>query len=149
MKRKAINVLVLPYFINDENDIEYAIFKRSDLNCWQGIAGGVEEEESILEAAKRESFEEAKINGDFIKLDTKSSIPIKCFEGDFDDNLYIVTEYSFGLKVENKEISLSSEHKEYNWLSYYEAMKLLKFDSNRTALWELNERLLKNKEKKK
>lgn len=36
---------------------------------------------------------------------------------------------------------LSSEHKEYRWVEYDEAMRLLKYDSNKTALWELNERL--------
>ena len=36
---------------------------------------------------------------------------------------------------------LSSEHKEYRWVKYDEAMRLLKYDSNKTALWELNERL--------
>ncbi len=146
MSRKAINVLIFPYFINDEYRIEYAIFKRTDMNCWQGIAGGVEEGESILEAAKRESLEEAKINGDFIELDSKASIPRKWFEGDWDDNLYVITEYSFGLQVSKKKLLLSSEHKEYNWFSYDEAMKLLKFDSNKNALWELNERLIRSKE---
>ena len=31
------------------------------------------------------------------------------------------------------------------WLSYDEAIKKLKWDSNKNALWELNYRLLNNK----
>ena len=40
-----------------------------------------------------------------------------------------------------QEIKLSDEHPEYRWLKYDEAHKMLKWDSDRTALWELNERL--------
>jgi dATP pyrophosphohydrolase len=35
----------------------------------------------------------------------------------------------------------SREHTSYRWLSYDEAARLLRWDSNKTALWELNERL--------
>ena len=36
---------------------------------------------------------------------------------------------------------LSHEHAEYRWLPYEDAERLLRFDSNRTALWELNLRI--------
>ena len=36
---------------------------------------------------------------------------------------------------------LSSEHSEYRWCDAIEAQKLLKYDSNRVALWEQCERL--------
>ncbi|HFJ9286950.1 TPA: NUDIX pyrophosphatase, partial [Bacillus toyonensis] len=35
------------------------------------------------------------------------------------------------------------EHFNYKWLCFEEAVTLLKWDSNKTALWELNKRLLK------
>jgi len=38
-------------------------------------------------------------------------------------------------------IAISPEHTSYRWLSYDEAARLLRWDSNKTALWELNERL--------
>jgi broad specificity phosphatase PhoE len=38
-------------------------------------------------------------------------------------------------------ITLSREHTDYRWVAYAEAARLLRWDSNRTALWELNERL--------
>ncbi|MGG1610308.1 NUDIX pyrophosphatase, partial [Bacillus wiedmannii] len=34
-------------------------------------------------------------------------------------------------------------HFKYKWLCFEEAVMLLKWDSNKTALWELNNRLLK------
>lgn len=45
-------------------------------------------------------------------------------------------------KIPTKDISLSKEHFNYKWLCFEEAVTLLKWDSNKTALWELNKRLL-------
>ncbi len=57
-------------------------------------------------------------------------------------DLYVVTEHAFGVCLDNgPTITLSSEHADYRWMSYEEAVKLFRWDSNRTALWELNERL--------
>lgn len=33
------------------------------------------------------------------------------------------------------------EHTEYKWLTYAEAQAVLQYDSNKTALWELNRRI--------
>lgn len=38
----------------------------------------------------------------------------------------------------------TGENKLYKWVSFDEAYEKLKFDSNKTALWELNQRLLKS-----
>jgi len=35
-----------------------------------------------------------------------------------------------------------NEHSEFKWLNYHEAIELLKWDSNKVALWELYKRLL-------
>ena len=53
------------------------------------------------------------------------------------------------MKLKKYDIKLSNEHKEYKWVEYNEAMEKLRYDSNKTALWELNERLIKNKNGKK
>ena len=44
--------------------------------------------------------------------------------------------------TENNDIKLSSEHKQYEWFTFDEAYEKLQFDSNKTSLWELNQRLL-------
>ncbi len=75
--RQPYEVLVFPF---KKEEGRY-IFHRRRLKVWQGIAGGGEEGETILETAKREANEEA--------------------------------------------------------------IEYLKWDSNRKALWELNERLSK------
>ncbi|AMO33781.1 NUDIX pyrophosphatase [Lysinibacillus sphaericus] len=143
--RAPYQVLVFPYTITD-NSVEYAIFKRSDYGYWQGLAGGGEEGETPIESAKREAFEEAGITRDhpYIELDSMSSLPVEDVVGNFlwGEDVYVLKEFSFGVKVPTKDISLSKEHLHYKWLCFEEAVTLLKWDSNKTALWELNKRLL-------
>lgn len=148
MARAKYQVLVIPYYI-DNGNAEYCIFRRSDMNIWQFIAGGGEDfDESVLLSAKREANEEANIdfNNEYIRLDTVSSIPASCFRDAreiWGDDCYVVPEYCFGVRVDGKEILLSEEHAEYRWCSYEDAVKHLKYDSNRTALWELDCRIKK------
>ncbi|PFB85089.1 NUDIX pyrophosphatase [Bacillus anthracis] len=144
--RAPYQALIFPYIIT-EDTIQYAIFNRSDYGYWQGIAGGGEDGETPIESAKREAFEEAGILREFpyIELDSVSSLPVEDVVGEFlwGDDVYVIKEFSFGVQVSTKNISLSKEHSNYKWLCFEEAVTLLKWDSNKTALWELNKRLLK------
>ena len=45
------------------------------------------------------------------------------------------------MRVESTVLQLSHEHTEYNWLNYAEAHTRLQYDSNKTALWEVNQRI--------
>jgi dATP pyrophosphohydrolase len=79
-----------------------------------------------------------------VSLDAVASVPAIHFEGRelWGPDVYVVTEHAFGVWVpDGLTLTLSHEHSEYRWLPYGEAAKLLKWDSNRAALWELNERL--------
>ncbi|MBJ8108284.1 MULTISPECIES: NUDIX hydrolase [Bacillus cereus group] len=144
--RAPYQVLIFPYIII-EDSIQYAIFNRSDYGYWQGIAGGGEDGETPIESAKRESFEEAGILKEYpyIQLESVSSLPVEDIVGGFlwGEDVYVIKEFSFGVKVSTKNISLSKEHSNYKWLCFEEAVMLLKWDSNKTALWELNKRLSK------
>lgn len=144
--RQPFNILVFPFFIEKDKSVKYALFKRCDVDVWQGIAGGVENNEKMIEAAIRESFEEARIPNDseFISLDSTSSIPATVFNChlSWGEDVYVVKEVSFGVRLNKKELEISAEHKSYKWVSYEDAIELLKWDSNKVALWELNQRLL-------
>jgi len=149
--RKPKQVLVFLYRKNEDENYEYCIFYRKRLKFWQGVSGGVENDESLIETVKREVFEEIGIKvNDVFQLSTVSSIPVIDITGDFswENDVYVVFEYSFGVPLKNYDIHLSSEHKEYKWCLFDEAYEKLKFDSNKTALWELNQRLLNNDMKK-
>ena len=146
MARAPFQVLVLPYRIVENGEFEYCIFKRSDDNYWQGIAGGGEEGESPLDAAKREANEEANVpfTAKYSELDTKASIPVYHFAArdSWPKDLYIVNGYSFAVEYTGFDILLSSEHVEFKWVSFEEADSLLYWENNKTALWELHQRLL-------
>jgi dATP pyrophosphohydrolase len=147
MARSPLQILVLP-FRKLQGKIEFAVFKRSEEGFWQGIAGGCEDNERPIEAAKREVFEEARIptHSKFYSLQYKSNVPVNAFAASkyWPKNLYVIPEHYFAVECNNIEIVLSHEHSEYKWASYDEARRLLKWDSNKNALWELNERLLNN-----
>lgn len=145
MNRAPFQVLIIPFRMIKYNYIEYAIFKRQDSKIWQWIAGGGEINETPINAAKRESYEEAKISkrSKYINLDTISSIPKNIFkENKTWKSIYVIPEYSFAVEC-NGEIIISNEHKKYKWTNYENAYKILKYDSNRTALWELNQKIIK------
>lgn len=144
--RAPFQVLVIPYKIIN-NQILYGIFLRSDMKVWQTISGGGEDDESPIEAAKREANEEAGIdyNANYIKLDCTCTIPVEFITGKFTwgKDVYVLNEYTFGVDVTDKNIVLSDEHDDVKWLTYDEAKKVLEWDSNKSALWELNKRLLR------
>ena len=145
MARAPFQVLVYPYRRLKEGQIEYALLKRADEGWWQGIAGGGEDEEKPLEAARRETFEEAGIppTAEFMQLDSMESIRVSGFRDShlWGENVYVIPQYSFGVAAQDLEIIISREHTEYRWYPYAEADELIKYDGCKTALWELNKRL--------
>ncbi len=143
--RAPFQVLVFPYQILNEQP-RYLIGKRSDNGVWQAISGGGEDSESILEAAKRELEEETSLIGcDWQQLDSMCMLPKVYYSGheNWTNHQFVVPEYSFSVRV-STEPQLSNEHTKFRWCGFQEASELLKYDSNRIALWELNQRLNSN-----
>ncbi len=145
MARAPFQVLVFPFRKNQSGQFEFALLKRAVERFWQGVSGGGEGEEVPLEAAIRETFEETGIqtSKDFIRLDTIEPVPVTEFKisAIWGEDVYVIPQYCFGVKVVDEKINLSHEHSEYHWFSYEQAYELLKFDGNKTALWELQQRL--------
>ena len=142
--RAPFQILVLPYR-RTPGGLEYAILRRRDAGYWQFVAGGGEDAETPLEAARRETEEEIGIARDsrYTLLDSRNTVPKDNFAAasSWDPDLYVIPEYCFAVDAESKEIALSSEHTGYQWVDYNTARGKLQWDSNRNALWELNERL--------
>jgi dATP pyrophosphohydrolase len=142
--RAPFQILVIP-FRHTARQEEFAVLKRSDAGCWQFVAGGGEGEESPAQAAARETQEEIgiKADGSLMALDSKATVPKTCFAAaaSWPPDIYVVTEHCFAVDVGDRVLALSGEHAESQWLPYEAAIALLKWDSNRNALWELNERL--------
>ena len=143
--RAPFQVLVLP-FRRISNTVQYAIFSRSDDEAWQGIAGGGDDGESPMQAARRELMEESALPDllplsplDCLAMVSRSHFPAHVH---WSSDIFVIPEFAFGVDAGDREIKTSNEHKCYIWTDFDSAFKLLKWDSNRTALWELNERIL-------
>jgi dATP pyrophosphohydrolase len=146
MARAPFQVLVFPYRKIAGGKFEYAVFRRSDTDLWQGIAGGGEDYETPLHAAVRETSEEAGLvfpPTAFLKLQSVCSVPVIYFPHGklWGRDTFVIPEHSFGVDATGKTILLSQEHREYQWVSPHTARAMLQFDSNKSAIWELNQRL--------
>ena len=142
--RAPFQILVIPYRFLEDAPF-FCIFHRADADWWQFIAGGGEDNEMPFEAALRETFEESGVNArNLNKLTFMTYVPADCISEKhrklWPANTYVLPEYYFAFECKD-EITLSYEHTEYVWLPYDEAYTKLKWDSNRTALYELKCRL--------
>ncbi len=142
--RAPFQILAIPYR-REEAGLYYCVFHRADVDQWQFISGGGEDAETPEEAARREIFEESgEAGAELLRLRSMCFIPTDIFSRRYLENwpsdTYVVPEYSFGFECPGG-ILLSHEHLECAWLGYGEAKARLKWDSNRTALYELDCRL--------
>ena len=145
MARAPFNVLAFPYRKAKDGEFEYALLKRAEGGFWQGVSGGGEDDETPLAAARRETWEETGISRDssFLRLDTVISVPVTAYRDShlWGEDVYVIPQHCFGVLVEDSGLALSHEHTAYRWLKYEEAHRILKYDGNKTALWELDRRL--------
>lgn len=140
--RAPFQVIVFPYRIANES-LEVLIGKRSDGDYWQAISGGGENSESPQEAAIRELHEETGLHGsEWVKLDSMCTLPRVHYSGNenWDENVYVIPEYAFMAYADDTP-KISHEHSKLEWHSFSSANTLLKYDSNRNALWELRQRV--------
>lgn len=139
--RAPFQILSIPYRIIDDC-LYYCVFHRADCDTWQFIAGGGEEHETPIQAAKREVFEEGGVQSDkWLELKSLSYVPVTIISEKhrqhWSKDTYVIPEYTFGFECP-EDIKLSHEHTNCVWLTYDEANQKLEWDSNRTALYELN-----------
>ncbi|GAA3834264.1 NUDIX pyrophosphatase [Streptomyces coacervatus] len=145
MPRAPFQVLVVP-FRRVGDQVEFAVLRRENMNVWQAVAGGGEAGESPEEAAAREAREELGLDRPvpLYPLQITASIPAQFFaeRDSWPPGTYVVREHSFAIDLTDVKIKISPEHTAVKWLDYQAAHAMLRFDSNRTALGELHERLL-------
>ena len=149
MPRTPYQILVIPYVVSNDGTLFYAVLRREQVTggYWQFVAGGGEDNEQPIEAARRESFEEIGSNKDapLVKLESMVMIPVVNIDGfKWGDNVLVIPEICFAIELPSKDITLSDEHTEFKWLPYDKAHAILHWDSNKNALWELNHRITHN-----
>jgi len=141
--RAPFQILAIPYRRKDE--YRFCVFHRSDIDQWQFVAGGGEDAETPLQAAIREIKEETGITAQSVlPLTSIAYVPANVIaekhRRHWPRDTFVIPEYAFAFLCD-ADIRLSQEHTGYEWLPYGEAMERLTWDSNRTALYELNCRL--------
>ena len=143
--RAPFQILVLPF--RREGGLQFAVFQRADDGSWQGIAGGGEDDESAVEAARREAEEEAGIprTAALHRLAATSTVPVTCFaehvRSHWPRDLAVLPEHAFAVDSTGIDIVVSTEHTAFEWADVDRANALLRWDSNKDALWELHRRL--------
>ena len=142
--RAPFQILALPYKMVD-GEPRFCVFHRADHDQWQFISGGGEDAETPYEAAIREIWEESGIRVDsLLQLSSLAYIPTFIFSEKYRKNwpadTYVIPEYAFAFQWDG-EIQLSLEHTDFRWLPYEHARETLRWDSNRTALYELYMRI--------
>ena len=142
--RAPFQILAVPHrFIKGE--LCFCVFRRADSDVWQFIAGGGENNEKPIQAAQREIKEETGVTAEKLtELKSVAFVPAEIvtetMRAHWDKNIFVIPEYSFAFEC-SADPTISREHCEYQWLTYDEARKLLKWDSNKVAMYEIMCRL--------
>ena len=137
-------------FRKKREDYEYLLLRRipSKGGFWQPVSGGFEESDpSKLEAAYRELKEETGI-------DKKQVVRVleEVHQYTYDKHYLTgkptppITEYVYGFEVGLNvgvriDRNIYPEHDEYRWVSFEEALNLLKWEENKEAFRKLKDKL--------
>ena len=71
-----------------------------------------------------------------------ASLPRSAFpEAGWPPEVLVIPEHPFAVDVGSAALCLSPEHSGQKWMTYADALQALTWDSNKVALYELNERL--------
>ena len=141
--RAPFQILAIPY--RKSPALQFCVLHRADIDQWQFVAGGGADDETPIEAAAREISEETGIQASRItELVSMAYVPADVISEyhrkHWSRDTFVLPEYHFAFEC-IPDISLSDEHLDCEWLSYHDAMSRLTWDSNKTALYELNCRL--------
>jgi len=137
-------------FRNTGKSYEYLLLKRikEKGGFWQPPCGRVENE-SIMDAAYREVFEETGISkNQIITIIEKVHYFVMNKHYLTQEPIEPIEEFVFAFEVPN-DITISidnniyTEHEEFKWVSFNEAINLLKWDNNKDSFRKLNSILKK------
>lgn len=128
MKRTK-SICAFPFRVIDSR-IEYLMLHRVPKKggFWQGVTGKIEKGESPAGAASRETLEETGLR------------PLEVIAVDYVHVYYhpnsekVRHEPTFGVRVGETFVALSKEHDEYRWVSFEEALSMLRWEGNKKGL---------------
>lgn len=118
-------------FRRNGDTFEYVLLKRAEERggYWQPITGGVNPGEPDLAAVSREMQEEIAVVDPIRIVDLQYQFQFPLGDGRMMD------EHVFCAELQpNAGITLSHEHTEYQWMTYEQALEMLKWQNNKNAL---------------
>jgi len=140
--KQPIQVLVYPVRA-DADGWEYLLLKRVPMpklglgGFWQGVTGGVEEGESLVNAALRELAEETGFVPSALEaINYSYSFPIQDeWRRYYESGVEEIEEHAFVAFVDQQqEPTISWEHDRWQWCGFSQALKLLTYAGNIEAL---------------
>jgi 8-oxo-dGTP pyrophosphatase MutT (NUDIX family) len=128
--KRPVQVLVYPVR-RTESGWRYLMLHRIPARggFWQGVTGGAEWGEELLDAASRELWEETRLRAIELRaLGCSYAYPMQDRWKDFyHADTEEIEEHAFLAIVEGVKVTISSEeHDEWRWSTYDEALDLLK-----------------------
>jgi len=119
-------------------DFEVLLLKRSldRGGFWNVVNGTFEFNETIPQCREREIFEETGINNT-----SNWSDELNRFSFIYKDYVIVVLVYSVEVSFDQKVV-INEEHTEYKWVSFDEAIDLMKFDDDKRGLQICRKKLL-------
>lgn len=140
--RKGIFAVV--YAKTKKGKIEYLLLKRKlHWTGWEFPKGAVDGRETLLEAAKREAYEETGLKQ--LEIDTFDFSGNYKYDKKYEDRDSIAGqtfEAVFAVEVQREQVRLDSkEHSDYKWLDFEQAIKKLTWQNQREALKIVNKAL--------
>lgn len=145
MLKRPFSVLVV---IQNTNHEFLLIQRADDETFWQSVTGCIEQNETPLECAYREVFEETGIDCiamgyQIVDLNIVNHYEIhKEWLSRYEKGALFNTEYVFFVKINsNSLIKLNpNEHTAYKWLDYFKSIDLITSTTNKSALKSINKR---------
>lgn len=122
---------IVPYYKQGKT-IHYLLL-HYESGHWDFPKGHIEKDESKIEAAQRELYEETGIQGCTLIANFEYSFEY-FFRYAGNPQPIKKTVYFFIGKVRNKEVTLSHEHRGFIWLPYTKAVKQLTYSNAQELL---------------
>lgn len=120
--------------VKHEDDGKILTVQRSSSDSrpltWEFPGGGVEEDEEIREASVRELEEETGLQGEIVRQGESGELELEN---------RVLRFHVFEVEVQSKEVDLSREHRDFQWVSKEKIRKLDSDNAMQKNLEAINE----------